>query len=256
MKKFLAAMTCGIIFATTASADLARVEMGVGAWMQTPSGEISYSDSGATGTDKSTQTQNTEGYVWLLLKHPVPIIPNIRLEYTSLTNTGLGEGSFNDFTIPTGETTKTTLDMTQFDIIPYYNILDNTFWTTVDLGVDLKVINSSYKAEAVVPLIGVPFAGYSDSVSIVLPMLYLRGRVEIPATDIGLEADVKYVSYNSSTVYDVRAKVDYTLDFIPVIQPAIEVGYRVQKMKIETDDDKTKMDLDFAGVYAGLMLRF
>jgi hypothetical protein len=34
------------------------------------------------------------------------------------------------------------------------------------------------------------------------------------------------------------------------------VGYRVQKFDLSSDDDKTKMNMKFAGFYAGLMLRF
>jgi len=146
--------------------------------------------------------------------------------------------------------------MTQFDVIPYYNILDNTAWITLDLGLDLKVTEIKYQADGVV-IPGIADTSYTDSVTTVIPLLYVRGRVEIPATNIGLEADLKYVSYNSNTIYDARAKVDYTLDFIPVIQPAIEVGYRVQKIKLEDDGaGSAKADLDFAGAYAGLMLRF
>jgi outer membrane protein len=86
-------------------------------------------------------------------------------------------------------------------------------------------------------------------------MVYGRARVEIPATGFGIEADAKYITYDGSTVYDVRAKVDYTFDF-DVVQPGIEIGYRAQKFDIKSDDDKTKMNMDFVGVYAGLMLRF
>jgi len=42
MKKVLSSLACGLILASTASADIARVEMGAGAWMQTPSGAITY----------------------------------------------------------------------------------------------------------------------------------------------------------------------------------------------------------------------
>ena len=260
MKKILTALTCAAILATTASADFARVEMGAGAWMQTPSGELSYTDSsGITATDKSEESQETEGYVWLLIKHPIPILPNLRVEYASVNNSGKATGTFKKFTIPTGSTSDTTLKMNQYDIIPYYNILDNTAWITLDLGLDLKVTEASYDVDdAVNDITGIviPNTAYSDSSTVVVPLLYVRGRVEIPATNIGLEADVKYVSYNSNTLYDVRAKVDYTLGFIPVIQPAIEIGYRVQKFDLSTDDDETTMNMDFAGVYAGLMLRF
>ena len=255
MKKLLSLLVFGVIFVSVANADFARVEMGAGAWMQSPSGSISYEDSsGATGLDKSKETEEAQGYVWLLIKHPIPIIPNLRVEYVSVTNSGEASGSFKDFVVPTS--TKTTLDMTQIDAILYYNILDNTSWITIDLGVDIKSVNSSYKADAVIPVGGIGVEAYSDSVSTLIPLLYARARVEIPTTNFGLESDVKYITNNSSTIYDVRAKVDYTLDFIPVIQPAVEIGYRVQKMKIDEDDNDAKMDMDFAGLYVGMMLRF
>ncbi|HEY9203198.1 MAG TPA: TIGR04219 family outer membrane beta-barrel protein, partial [Sulfurimonas sp.] len=147
--------------------------------------------------------------------------------------------------------TTLSYDMKQYDIIPYYNILDNTAWITLDLGLDIKIVDASYTAAP-----SAPFTGYSDSVTFALPLLYVRTRVEIPATNIGLEADVKYVTTGDSTVYDVRAKVDYTLDFIPVVQPALEVGYRVQKLDIDESGVDAKLDIDFSGIYAGLMLRF
>ncbi len=252
MRKILTALTCIALLTTVASADIARVEMGVGAWMQTPSGKISYTKSGGTGSDISKKNQETQPYVWALLKHPVPVIPNLRLEYVSLENIGNATGTFKEFTASGG---KTSLKMTQFDIIPYYNILDNTAWLTLDLGLDLKVTEIKYEAANVT---GIPVGtDYSDSTTVVIPLLYVRGRVEIPATNIGLEADVKYVSYDSNTIYDVRAKVDYTLYFIPVIQPAIEVGYRIQKIKLnDSSAGDAKADLDFSGFYAGLMIRF
>ena len=248
MKKVLTALACGLMLASTASADIAKVEMGVGAWMQTPSGGIT-ADPGYDGSDISDEKEDTSPYVWLLIKHPIPIIPNLRLEYVTLANTGTATGSFQNFTIPKTKKAKTTLDMTQYDIIPYYNILDNTAWITLDLGIDLKVIDVDYKADWT-------SSTYSDTASVVIPLAYVRARMEIPATNIGLESDVKYVSSGSSTVYDIRAKVDYTLDFIPVVQPAIEVGYRVQKFKIDDADVNGKLDMDFAGFYAGLMVRF
>ena len=257
MNKVLTTFIGGAILASTLSADFARIEMGVGAWMQTPSGSLSYTESGLTGSDISNEDQETSGYAWLLIKHPVPILPNLRLEYSSVSSDGLVEGGFKDFTIPTGESATPTLEMTQFDIIPYYNILDNTFWTTIDLGLDIKVIDTSYTAGAIEePITGTElFEGYSDSATTIIPLLYARGRVEIPATNVGLEADVKYISYADATMYDVRAKVDYTLDFIPVIQPAVEVGYRMIKM--ETDESgEAKVDLEFSGIYAGVMVRF
>ena len=251
MKKILTTLTCISIFTTAAMADFTRVEMGAGAWMQDTEGKASYSDAGADGSYTSSEKDNTQSYVWALIKHPVPVLPNLRLEYVTLESEGIVSGEFKEFDVGANPSTSMTYDMKQYDIIPYYNILDNTFLVTLDLGLDIKVIDVSYD---VTP--SGAFTGYSGSETIALPLLYVRARTEIPTTDIGLEADVKYIKLGDSSIYDVRAKVDYTLDFVPVIQPALEIGYRVQKIDIDESDADATVDLEFSGVYVGLMLRF
>ncbi|MDF1883003.1 TIGR04219 family outer membrane beta-barrel protein [Sulfurimonas sp. SAG-AH-194-C21] len=255
MKKILTTLTCAAILATTVSADFGRVEMGGGAWNQIPTGILSYTDAGSTGTYTSNEKEEQSMYAWMLIKHPIPIIPNLRLEYTTLKDNGVVSGSFKDFDVP-GATTTGSLDITQYDVIPYYNLLDNTAWITLDLGLNLKVMETTYKVDGVnVPGIG-GITAYEDTSSIIIPMGYVRARVEIPVTNIGIEADVKYISYAGNTVSDIRVKVDYTLAFIPVIQPGLEIGYRVQKFDLTSEDEKTKFNIDFSGVYAGLMIRF
>ncbi len=248
MKKILTILVAGAILATTASADFSRIEMGAGAWQQAPSGGGATQDGvlSLNGTYTSSEKDSSEMYLWMIIKHPIPIFPNFRLEYVTVAEEGRTTGTVNGIVAASAPT---TIDMQQFDIIPYINILDNTGWVTLDLGLDLKVIQSDADISGLFD-----GASYSDSTSVVIPLLYVRTRAEIPATNIGLEADVKYITDGDSTIYDIRAKVDYTLDFIPVVQPALEVGYRIQKYDI--DDSNTKMDLEFYGVYAGLMVRF
>lgn len=55
--------------------------------------------------------------------------------------------------------------------------------------------------------------------------------------------------------YRGSQEIDYTFDITPLIKPAIEIGYRVQKVEVDRLSD-LKTDLDFKGIYAGLMLRF
>jgi len=256
MKNLLSALVCLVTLSSVANADFARIEAGAGAWMQTPDTLMKYQDSTgvADGIDESTGSEETDGYVWLLIKHPIPIVPNLRLEYVSLTSSGISSGKFLDF-VSSGDA-PSTLDMTQFDIIPYYNILDNTSWITLDVGLDIKVIEATYETTAKDPLVGLIEQPYSETSSTIVPLLYVRTRFEIPTTDIGLEADVKYITDGGdSTVSDIRIKVDYTLSFIPVIQPGIELGYRIFKMETVNDDD-LEIDLDYSGVYVGAMIRF
>jgi len=254
MKKILSIVTCGAILATIAGADITRVEMGAGAWAQKGSGAITYTENGATGSDTSSEEGDTSPYLWLLVNHPLPILPNLRVEYATIKNSGKAAGSFKEFSI--AGVANSTLDMKQFDIIPYYNILDNTGWMSLDIGIDAKVAHVSYKATGNIAIDGIANTSYSESSSLIIPLLYARARVQIPTTEIALETDIKYITNGSSTLYDARIKVDYTLDFIPVVQPAVEVGYRTQKIKIDEKESDGKMDLTFSGLYAGLMLRF
>ena len=253
MNKILNILLLGALTSVTLMADFTRVEMGAGVWSSKASGSTSYVSGATSGEDISTENSESNPYLWVLIKHPIPVLSNLRLEYADTTNKGTASGTFADFT--TTANTTTQLDFTQYDIIPYYNILDNTPWVTLDIGVDIKLIDTNLRADNVTPTVG-GGTTYSESILLPIPLLYTRVRFEIPTTDIGLEADAKFISYSDSTVYDVRIKIDYTLDFIPVIQPAVEVGYRKQKYKIDEADLDGKIDLGFSGIYVGAMLRF
>ena len=259
MKKIVSSVVLGTsLLSTVASADLTRVEAGVGMWQQTPSGYAKRTNSNGAlklnGTYTSAEKENTGAYAWIFVKHPLPIVPNLRLEYVSFSDEGTTTGDVNGVGLP-NKGAPTTIDVQQYDVIPYYNILDNTFWMTIDLGLDIKIIESDATVSAVSVNGFQVYSGYSSSDQTVVPLLYLRDRVQIPFTGIGIEADAKAITDGTNTMYDIRAKVDYTLDFVPVVQPAIEVGYRMQKLKVD-DGDKSQIDLQYSGLYMGIMARF
>jgi outer membrane protein len=254
MKKIIQISLLSIGLFSSLNADIIRIEGGAGVWQQNSAGESSYSSNGLTGTDTVIEDEMNKGYAWVLFKQPIPLIPNLRLEYTNVEYNGIVSGSFDNFDLPDGLTTDSHLTIDQYDIIPYYNILDNTFWATIDVGLDIKILESEYTAASTTEGI-ITFEGYNSNDTLVVPLGYLRARVEIPGTDIGLESDIKYITYDGSSVIDFRAKVDYTFDMFPIVQPGIEIGYRYQKIDID-DGDGTLIDIDFSGVYAGLMVRF
>lgn len=249
MKKLLTTLVASAILAGTASADVGAVEMGIGSWIQTPDARVSSDDSSTflnlNGTYVSDEKKSSEIYLWMLIENPLPIMPNFRIEYVSVSDEGSTTGSVNGFGVIDGPT---TIDVKQFDIIPYYNVFD-TAELTIDLGLDIKVLYS----EAFVEGLTTGSTSYSSKDTVIFPLLYLNSRYEIPSTDIGLEADFKFITDGTSTVYDIRAKVDYTLDFVPIVQPGLEFGYRIQKIDIENDE--TGMDIKFSGLYAGLTIR-
>lgn len=251
MKKIITTLLFFGALVLPLQADMLRLEAGLGSWNSAPAGTIEGTNvsNGFDGIDTLNEKKDSNIYGWVMLKHFIPVISNFRVEYLDMTSNGRASGDLFGLTI--NGLADTQIDMTQIELIPYYNLLDNTFWITFDLGVAIKFIDLEYRVEPTSFLM----QEYYTTESLTLPFAYVRSRVEIPFTDLGLEADLKYLEYDNNVLYDVRAKIDYTFDISPVIQPAIELGYR--KQVYETDETKDIiLDLDFSGVYAGVMLRF
>jgi len=212
------------LFSVSASADFLRVEGGIGLFHAEPGGSFEAKNSG-TDLDLKQAGIDTENdlYAWLYLKHPVPIIPNVRVEYLDLTHKPDGGGTF---------------DVKELDGILYYNLLDNLLFITADLGVDVKYVEAT---------------GSMLDGTATLALLYGRVRVE-PVEWLGIEALLEATNYGDNKGYDARVKLDYTMTFVPVIQPGLEVGYRIHKLQYKIGDYIDKGE--YSGVYAGLMVRF
>jgi len=189
MKKIVASLATLAALTSGVNADMLRVEMGGGMWMQTAKGYFQYQKDGietfigddgtATATDKSNEVGIDNGYMWMFIKHPVPVLPNLRVEYSTIESEGTLNVTGEMYGITSSsEPTPTNLKITQMEFIPYYNLLDNTFWVTLDLGVDIKLIH--YEANG-----GEGDVSYDEEGDIPVPLLYLRTRGQIPLTDIG-----------------------------------------------------------------------
>ncbi len=253
MKRLFTIAATTALLATAANADVMRIEGAVGVWQTDPTGTMKYDGNTEfdlvddAGLDTSTNT-----YLWVYLKHPIPILPNIRLEYVNPTFDGkVGSIEWDGNTYAS---VNNTLALTQYDTVLYYNILDNTFWSTIDLGLDIKYIDGSYKlkeSSGTSPAI-------NESFSLAVPLAYGRARVQLPVTNIGIEAIARGMSYSNNTVVDAQIKIDYTMDFIPVVQPGLELGYRYQEVKLDGGSIGLDANIDatFSGVYGGIMVRF
>ena len=220
-----AAMVC-LGLSTAAKADFVRIEGAIGVMAAEPGGTIAAADGGTEFDLKDDLGLKTENdlYLWAFLKHPVPIIPNVRLEYLGLNHTPDSDSTYK---------------VEELDGILYYNLFDNLFWITADLGVDIKYVTTDANA--------------MDSENALLGLLYGRLRLE-PLDWLGIEALLSATNYEDNKGYDARLKIDYTMTFVPVLQPAFELGYRIHKIQYKIGDVINKSE--YTGVYGGLMLRF
>ena len=232
-------------------------------------------NSGSSGTITSTLNQTLyfkdtlvdaeseyKGYFYISLKHPLAIVPNVRFEYMALALKGdsieVGARStfFTKGVSVRSDLVSSSLGMTQYDSILFYSLIDGDAGITFDLGLDVKYLISDYEISSI---------AVSSKESSIIPLLYLRGRFDTPLTGFGVEGDVKYITDGSSTVYDVRIKVDYTMTFVPVLHPGVELGYRIQQFTSYGDESAligpilssdTDSDIYFGGFYAGASVKF
>lgn len=253
MNKSLLGLVLVGLLGTAAQADIVRVEAGLGMWNQSIDGDIQNGASLAFTTDDLNYDTETKPYAWMYVKHFIPIVPNLRLEYAAVAFEGTSTTSFDFQGTTYSAAADTTLTMDQLDAILYYNILDNTAWITVDLGLDIKSMNGSFEAAD-------GTNNVDESQTLVLPLGYARGRVEVPGTDLGFEAEVKYLGYKDSKISDMSIKVDYTLvDMIPFVDLGIEAGYRTQTINLDASDISsldTSLNVDTDGVFVGIVGRF
>lgn len=240
--------------AMSAQADVFRLEMGAGVWRSDPSGTIQYNGNPAFDVVNTADfAEETSPYAWIFLKHPLPIIPNIRLEYVDMGYSGNSKGTLVWNGVSYGNAYN-ELNMQQLDGVFYYNLLDNTFWLTLDLGLEVKYVDGDYSLADNTHTL----AAVNENFSGFFPLLYLRLRGEILETGIGVETMGRGIVYNSSSLYDLQLKIDYTLDVIPFIKPGLELGYRIQSVDLDHDDIdiSADVDVDFKGFFGGMTVRF
>jgi len=245
-----------MILGIGAQADFIRVEAGGGLWNNEIAGTAQY--DGSTAFDASTlgYSDESKAYLWAFIKHPIPIVPNLRVEYAKIDYSGSATGDYywDGNTYPAGSTS--TTELSQLDAILYYNILDNTAWITLDLGLDIKYIDASLTGQSTV---SGTTQSYDTSDTIVLPLAYGRARFEIPMIDIGIEGEAKYITYKDSSLLDYSIKADYTLVNVLPFDVGLEVGYRFEKLDLDSNDIgslNSTLDLEIDGLFAGAVVRF
>ncbi len=253
-----------------AAAELWRFDAAIGSWNSAARGTITetFNETLLLRDNIGSHKDKTAPYLYLIVQHPFAIVPNLRLEYVDLKSSGTSvdvESLSATFPFDTINTTvsgvESELLLQQYDAILFYSLLDKKDGMVLDLGVDLKYIVSSYTVDA---------AGYEEieldeGSGTLVPMVYVRGRADIPFEGLGVEADGKFITDGSSTVYDIRIKADYTLELLPLLRPGLELGYRIERVKVEGDQSdiiapiisgKTESDVTFSGLYGGVTVRF
>lgn len=188
---------------------------------------------------------------YIKVEHPVPLLPNIKLQRNSLSsngNTTLNRTFVFDSQIfAVGTDVAQDVDLSNIDATFYYEILDNDL-VSLDLGVTAKYIDGD---------ITVATQGQSatQDLSAVIPMGYLYGSFGLLGTGTKVFAEVNYVSYDGSSLSDMQFGIAYELIDTLAVDLALKAG--VKKTKLELDDiDNVDADLTFDGAFISAELHF
>ena len=227
-----------------AMADVLSFSVGGGVWNTSPVGGFRQ-----TGDPDLVDVQDEllwdsvpRGYVSASFEHPVPLLPNVRINIVSLNYSGNGNSSFTfDGTSYSGDIDN-EMTIGQADLLLYWELLDNI--VSLDIGLDARALNIDYSIS--------DNNGHSttDSASQVAPMLYTMVGVS-PWSGILLSAEAYYVSSAGSELSDYSAKISFTTDHFV----GFEAGYRSENIVLD-DIDNTFADLTFKGPFLGVYAKF
>ena len=243
MKKIILSTVCASLLAVSAQADFIGAEAGMAIWGAKTSGSIKGSVSGESNIDMENDfgygSRTANSFIWAYIDHPVPLLPNIKIQQTNFTDDGSKNNSITfDGTTYNGNV-KSELTLDQTDIIAYWRLLDN--WVNFDLGFNIKTIDGNVKINAT------GSQETNKAFKATVPMLYAKARFDLPFSGLSAEADMSTISYSGNKFTDVKAGLVYQTSF----GLGANIGIRTESLKIDDIDDFNS-NLTISGAYFGV----
>ena len=256
MKKIIIGL---MAVASIASADFIGASVGAGVWQENISGHIktgdtiNYFNNKAAETDGNTKTGNlglsdkSQPYIWAKIIHPIPLIPNVKVQYTryDTSGDGIATSNFKIFgqNINTKNKVHTDLTIDSYDATFFYEFKP----VVVDLeaGVGVNV----WKGQSTVIS-----NNMTSSASWIVPFPYLYARAETtPFFGFSVEAQAKYLNVSIGHYYDYQGSVKYHLP-LPLLDISLAVGYKSQDILGKDGGDET--NIKFEGGFAELGVKW
>lgn len=199
-----------------AYADTLGIEVGAGSWGQSASGTLAAPPvASTTFTNGASST-----FMWASIEHPIPVLPNFK--YVSLP-------------VSASNSAGDSLTLNQTDMIFYWEVLDN--WISVDVGLNWKTIDGSITTVA--PAATQPF-------NAPVPMAYLKGAVEIPATNVTVGGELSTLG--------IFTDMDYYVSYESSIGVGVRLGQRTQNISVSSSS--LTSDVSLGGTYLAAYYHF
>jgi len=180
--------------------------------------------SGSVGADNVAGYDGDNTVTYFAFEHPVPIVPNVKLQITDMTATS-GANS---------------VDLGHTDSTLYYEILDNI--VSIDVGVTVRAFDGTYNTPGNVNV----------AVDDTTYLAYASAVVSIPITGLSVGMEVyQDMGIDDDAISDVKLRVAYEI----VAGLGVELGQRTVTMSLKESAPFTN-DLEFDGSYIALTYTF
>lgn len=238
MRKLTVAVGSSLILAAPlAQADILGLGASVGYWDTDVSGKVA---SGGNSVDVNDELRlkddgNTDASIYF--EHPVPILPNVRLAYTLIQQSGNGTltGSYDG--VSSGNV-RSDLELEQLDLTLYYEVLDN--WVNLDLGLTVRDFSGELLVQNVTQ-------SSRTEVDAVLPLGYIAARFDLPLTGAAIGAEGNFIAFDGDSIRDFNVYGQYSISLLQ-----LRAGYRQIAVDYEDGSDLFDVKIDGPFVSAGI----
>lgn len=223
---------------------------GAGIWQTEYEGEAADTDRLSVDLqDDLGFKEEDSNFFYVALEHPVPIIPNIKLQKVDISDRADGRltvtTTIDDEIFIAGQSVSSNFDLSHTDATLYYEVLDN--WLNLDIGITGRMFDGEIEVSSLTQ-------SASLELDDTLPMLYVKGQFNLPLTGAYAAGTANWISYDGNTVTDLSAALGWMSDGW-VLDFGFEVGLRT--FNIELDDlSDIDADIEMSGAYGALTVHF
>lgn len=228
-----------------AHADFMGVFAGGGAWRADFSGDAI---NGSVNIENELGlSDDLSNYFYFAAEHPIPVLPNVRLERTSVADSGTGtlvaNFEFAGQTFGADQAVNAEIDLTSTDVTLYYEIID--IGMDIDVGLTARIFSGDVIVDTA-----------TESLSGGIPMLYARGKFGLPFSGVYFGADINTIAYKDNQLTDYSLTLGWEIENFILPEFGIEGGYRAWTLDLDEDDFDVGVDMDLDGFFVNLTAHF
>lgn len=242
MRKLTLALGSSLILAAPlAQADIVGLGASVGYWDSDLSGKVASDGNSVDVNDELRMKEDGNANASIYFEHPVPVLPNVRLAYTLIQQSGNGRlsGSFDG--VSASAPVRSDLDLEQLDLTLYYEVLDN--WVNLDLGLTVRDFSGELKVQNRLDA----SESSTTKADAVLPLGYIAARFDLPLTGVAVGAEGNFIAYSGDSIRDFNVYGQYSISLLQ-----LRAGYRQIAVDYEDGSDEFDVKIDGPFISAGV----